>query len=299
MKIALTGATGFIGGALVKALKADGNDVFAIIRKNTSPKSLDESSVPYYVFDGSIEGLSQFFSGHKIEGVMHLASHFLAKHEIKDVPELISSNVLFSTQVLEATVQGQVKWFINTGTAWQHYENKDYSPVNLYAATKQAFQDIAQYYSQTSPLVFSTIQLHDTFGPGDTRPKLFNLWQKVLASGERLSMSKGEQIIDISYIDNVVDAFLGLAKLLSSDQNGSHSDSVYVVSSPERMILKDLARVFEEVAGAQLNIGWGERPYRYREVMEPWSKGILVPGWQPKVDLREGLRRFLVQAQTL
>jgi hypothetical protein len=51
--------------------------------------------------------------------------------------------------------------------------------------------------------------------------------------------------------------------------------------------------VFEQVAGGKLNIAWGKRGYRKREMMEPWSKGARIPGWIAKVTLEEGIEAFL------
>jgi hypothetical protein len=49
--------------------------------------------------------------------------------------DLIQSNVLFGTQLLEAMGVNNTRNIVNTGTFWQHYNNEDYNPVCLYAAT--------------------------------------------------------------------------------------------------------------------------------------------------------------------
>ena len=66
-----------------------------------------------------------------------------------------------------------VKILVNTGTSWQHYENKDYSPVNLYAATKQSFEAILQYYVEVASLKAITLKLFETYGLDDPRPNFF------------------------------------------------------------------------------------------------------------------------------
>ena len=62
---------------------------------------------------------------------------------------------------------------VNTGTSWQHYENSDHRPSNLYAATKQAFEEILNFYATAYPLRVCSLHLSDTYGPNDIRPKLF------------------------------------------------------------------------------------------------------------------------------
>ncbi len=288
MNILLTGGTGFIGSHLIKRLLKDGHNVHLITRPSSNVSLSKDIHV--YSFDGDVEKLTAYIIDKKIGGVIHLASLFLAQHKPEQIEGLIESNVLFSTQVLEAASKSNAKWFINTGTFWQHYKDKAYSPVNLYAATKQAFEIIAHYYRETSSLSFVTLKLSDTFGPDDTRSKVFNLWQKISASGETLGMSPGKQVMDISYIDNVIEGYIHLLKLLEKDPQKLNGKD-FAIQSTERMSLQKLSKVFEEVTGVKLSIKWGEKDYRPREVMMPWKKGKKIPGWKPLVTLREGIKR--------
>ncbi len=291
MKLLLSGATGFVGTHLTVALRQAGHKLSVIARDGGSLEFLEREHIDYHVFTGDISELIAFVTNGRFNGAIHLASLFLAQHTVEQVGPLIDSNVKFSSQLLEAATKAGVPWFINTGTFWQHYQNAAFSPVNLYAATKQAFEDVARYYLETTTINFVTVKLCDTFGPNDTRPKLFTLWQRAATSGERLDMSAGEQLIDVSYIDNVTDAFARLVELLGAPGAESLRGRSFAVSSGERMTLKELARVFEEVTDTALPINWGARPYRPREVMVPWEHGEPVPGWQPKVTVREGIMR--------
>lgn len=292
MNILITGATGFIGQNLVKKLIDNKVGVFAIIRPTTDTKNISKK-VKVHVFDGNIKNLQTFIEKNKIEGIVHLASLFLASHTPEKIESLIKDNILFSTQILEAATLSKVSWFLNTGTFWQHYKDRDYSPVNLYAATKQAFETMAKYYTETTNINFVTLKLNDTFGPNDTRSKIFTLWKKISETGENLQMSPGKQIIDISYIDNVIDGYIRLIELLNSDKKRKLLNKSFAISSSPRLQLKLLAKVFEKTTGKKLNITWGGRPYRLREVMTPWTKGKKIPGWKQKISLKEGIIRTL------
>ena len=269
MKILVSGATEFIGKNLVKRLLKENNTVHALARPSTDLDSLEKNVLPY-VFDGDAAKLTAFMQKEKFDGVVHLASLVLpGEHTPEQIKVLIDSNVLFATLLLEASAKSKTPWFINTGTFWQHYEGKKYSPVNLYAATKQAFEDIAEYYIETTDIDFVTIKLNDTFGPFDTRPKIFNLWTKIDRTGEKLAMSPGEQIIDMSHVDNIVDGYMHMTGILSADKKKKQKGKSFFIHSDERMPLKKLARVFERLSKGKLNIDWGGRPYRLREVMVP------------------------------
>lgn len=289
MKILVTGATGFVGKNLVVKLVGNGHDIWTLVRENSDTSCIDKS-IKVYSYNGDINTLIKFFKEEKFDGVIHLASYFLAVHNPNDIRSLISSNIQFGTELLEASKSTDVTWFINTGTFWQNYENEDYNPVNLYAATKEAFENIAKFYTQTSDLVFTTIKLNDTFGPNDSRAKVFNLWTKIAKSGERLSMSAGEQVIDISYIDDVINAYTQLVNLMVEDVT-QYRDKTYVVSNQERLSLKELAKIFEKATNTTLDIDWGGRDYREREVMSPYSLGEVVPGWKQQYTLEEAIRK--------
>ena len=291
MKILVTGATGFIGQNLVKSLVKN-KDVYAVIRENSDISKID-SRVNVFKYNGNINMLIDFFQKEKFDGIIHLASLFLVRHKPQDIPALVDSNIKFGVELLECAKLSNVKWFINTGTFWQNYQDENYNPVNLYAATKEAFEKMAKYYTETSNIIFTTIKLNDTFGPNDTRSKIFNLWQKILKSGERLDMSEGEQIIDICYIEDIVSAYETLIDHLSSNSVNKFKNKTFAIKSNERINLKQLATIFEEITECKLNIKWGAKKYREREVMCPWSNGTTIPGWKPKYSLREAIKNTI------
>lgn len=292
MKILVTGATGFIGQNLISSLLDKNYEIHCIVRVGSDTSKID-SKVKIFKYDENINSLIEYFSQEDFDGVIHLASLFLASHTKDDISNLISSNVKFGTELLEACKVSDVKWFINTGTFWQNFENKNYNPVNLYAATKEAFQNIARYYTETSKLVFTTIKLNDTFGSNDTRNKVFNLWSKIAKSGETLEMSAGEQIIDISYIEDVISTYEILINHLSSDKKNEFRNKEFVVTNTQKMSLQELSKVFEEATKTKLNIIWGAKPYRDREVMIPYDQGKIVPKWIQKYTLQEAIRKTI------
>lgn len=285
MKLFITGATGFIGKHLVKKLVDEGHNVtINLFGEEQSP--FEQNVSTYKLNETEIQKDIEYLKQESFDGIIHLASLYLTVHQPEQATQLINSNVRFSTHILECAAQAKVKWFINTGTFWQHYQNKDYSPVNLYAASKQAFESIAQYYWETNQIKFCTLKLSDTYGPNDTRPKIFNLWQKIAETGETLDMSPGEQIIDISHVDDIATAFTLLANHLNDNHPEVKNGDTFAVKAEKRYTLKELAKVFEKVTGKKLNINWGRRPYREREVMMPWENGKIVPKWKQENSLK-------------
>jgi CDP-paratose synthetase len=289
MKIFLTGATGFIGINLVNKLVESNCEI--VVNLHSAQDSPFSAQVGVYrLGEDCVENDIYFLKSGGFDGCIHLASLYLTSHQPEDVNHLIDSNIKFGSYVLECSVKAKIKWFLNTGTFWQNFENAIYSPVNLYAATKQAFQVIAEYYVQTNQITFVTLKLCDTFGPNDPRPKVFNIWFNYAKQGKVLAMSEGDQLIDVLYISDVVDAYFLLANQLLLNSKKVSSGDEFALKASKRYTLKQLSELFEEVTNLELKIKWGGRPYRDREVMIPWENGILLPDWQPKVSIEEGIR---------
>lgn len=281
MRILITGNSGFIGSHLCARLRKE-HELYYLARPHSPMYTPGAHDCTFFFADNNIGALTQFIRSNKIDGIIHLASKYLQKHEQQDIPDLIQSNVYFGTAVLEAAASAGVKWFINTGTIWQNYNAPDgsdaYCPVNLYAATKQAFMDIAKFYSETSNMRICTLKLCDTYGPNDPRKKIFALFEENARTGELLRMSAGEQKMDILHIDDVVEGFAHLAEMM---HNGEKLRDEYVLSSGQQLTLRELAAKYEQEHNVRLNIEWGARAYRVREVMKPY-KGNVLPGWEPR-----------------
>ena len=279
MKILITGATGFVGRHLIKRMSVQ-HELHLLVRSTSDCSHLLVSHI--VVYTGNCRDLANYLTENQIDGVIHLASLYAAEHCSDQIEAIIHSNILFGTMLLEACKLAGTKWFLNTGTIWQNYNSPDYSdeyhPVNLYAASKQAFMTLAQYYIETSHLRFCTLKLCDTYGPNDTRKKIFSLFKQIAASGETLEMSPGEQFLDILHIDDVVEGFVLLSDIL---QEGKDLRSEYVLSCGNQKSLREWAKLYADHYHVTLHIVWGGRPYRQREVMKPYV-GHVLDGWKPK-----------------
>ena len=289
----VTGATGFVGSYLVRRLITEGWKTHIITRSSSNLTQLEDvaGKVVIHQHDGTTSSMIDIVKKAEPEIVFHLASLFLAQHRSEDIERLVQSNILFGAQLVEAmTLQG-VKKLINTGTSWQHFQNEDYNPVCLYAATKQAFEDMLKFYVKASSLKVITLKLFDTYGPDDPRPKLFTLLRKVAKEQTELAMSLGEQLIDLVYIDDVIDSYLLAARRLMNNRVTGMEE--YAVSSGQPISLRELVALYGRIVKRPMPINWCGRLYRSREVMVPWNKGKRLPGWKPKIDIKDGLKEFL------
>lgn len=283
----ITGATGFIGGKLAGRLLGDGWTVHGLVRESSTAPEHPGLQVRRH--DGTVEGLVQVVREAAPDVVFHLASLYLAEHRPEQVDDLIASNILLPAQLAEAMSAARATRLINTGTAWQHFGTADYMPVNLYAATKQACEDLLRYYHDARGMSVLTLKLFDTFGPGDKRRKLVQILIDAARSGTTQEMSPGEQVIDLLHVDDVVDGFLVAAdRLLSLDAPVMED----FLLSGTRHSLRELVALVEQALSGKINVEFGRRPYRNREVMRPLeaTPERRLPGWAPRRELADAVR---------
>lgn len=290
--VLVTGATGFIGRHLIRRLAAEGATVHVLVRPESDRSPLDGlPEVTFHLFDGSVGSIQKAIAASQPAVIFHLATCYIAQHSPEQLNTMIEANITFGAQLLEAMNLEGAGHLVNAGTTWQTYQDKDYCPVNLYAAMKQAFEDLLAYYVDAHDMRAVTLRLFDTYGPDDPRKKLVHVLQAAARNGSTMKMSPGEQEVDFLYIDDVINGFLKAASYVLEMPPSRHD--IFTLTCGARRTLRDVVELFASLSDKPINIDWGGLPYRPREVLTPWTKGVTLPGWSPTVTLEEGIRRVL------
>ena len=218
-KILITGGSGYIGSQIATYMLKSSYDVHVLVRANSNLILLKniKLAINIHVVDGSLQNLISIIRNIKPSVVIHTAAYSLINHNEGDIEDLIKSNILFPVNLLEAMVKNKIYNFINTASFWQNYKNEKYSPVNLYAGTKEAFETISRYYFEATPLKMITLKLFDTYGIDDPRGKIFNQLENAIKNNKSIKMSQGNQLINLVYISDIVQAYsIALGRLLNN-----------------------------------------------------------------------------------
>lgn len=289
MKALVTGATGYIGSQLVSRLVTDGWEVSIVVRPESDLSTLHAVSheIEVIFYDGTFATYAAQVNG-PFDAIFHLATCYIARHKSEDIGQLVASNVTFGTHVLEAAItsSSQPVSFVSTSSASQ-YSGTAYAPTSLYAATKQAFEDIVTYYSRSHGVSAQTLRLPDTYGPNDNRKKILNLIAEHTGNPMPLDMSGGEQELDVLHVHDVIEGLLIAAQ--RAQQNESIHE-VHALSSLNPLPLRSIVERFERATGKSCAVRWGAVPYRDQEIMKIIIPNDVLPGWMPKISLDDGLK---------
>lgn len=300
--ILLTGGTGYLGAHVARDLLSRGEKVTLLTRPNSQRVTLDR------ILDGDVDqtgltlavapatsALAEWAVSIAPDAIIHTAASGGAVHTPSDIPDLISANVTLGTSLLEAATllrnqDGRARPMVFCGSFWQHASGTDALIANsLYAASKSAFETIADYYRQRHDAHVLGIKFFDIYGPKDARKRVIDLLLDATIAETAQPFSKGEQVIAPIYIDDAVSAIIHALTLLEADHAGALT---YAADGPSRLTLRDLADLVADVTGRPPKVDWGALPYRDQQIFTP-AQLPRPPGWVPKVSLRSGLEKLI------
>lgn len=292
MTILVSGASGFVGSNLVSHFAHKGVRVVGIVRSGAEKCNRNN---PSHVLMREIQGptsqseLFEIVSEFQPSLVFHAATKFIASHHPEQIPDLISSNILFGTQLLEALkMAGAKSHFVNIQSAWQHFGGQFHNATSLYSATKNAFDEIINFYVKSSAVTSVNAVLFDTYGLNDSREKVLDLLIESALTSEPLEMSNGNQLINLTHISDV-------CKALDIISRSYTNQETLEISSEHTMSIQELSKIVEASIGAPANCIWGARDSRLFEMYSKWEIGPLPKLWIPESELVLEIRKIAEQ----
>jgi len=288
-RVAVTGATGYVGSVLVPRLR-ERNDVHVFARDGAAARSL--LGLPGDQVHTDLESpgaIADAFERIAPTVVFHLATHYERKDDSANVARMVDANVRFGSLVLDVASKLSKCDVVVTGSHFQ-FAGRERRSASFYAATKNALGEIARYLQEARGLRWIQPVLFDVYGPGDTRPKLINILIDRVSAGEPVSLPDPEPLHHFVYIDDVITALAASVQQLRSDSTAD-GRSLFVTSEA----LLSPTAVLKEVSAA-LGIDPIVSSQHFdlppRSIMTPFE-GPRPDGWHPRVGIRDGIERIL------
>lgn len=290
MNIIITGATGFIGSQLVFSLAQDPKyNLLLIIRSKKNIKNLKsihyQKQIKYVYFNenSNIQDLVKSFKNFKPTIIIHLATCYINAHDSDNIDELFQSNLIFGTKVIEAGVSAGCKKIINTSTIWEYYQDKK-TPVNLYAATKSAFDQILNFYYSSNNLVIITLYLADTYGEYDDRKKLIPLILKEMNTSKIIKLTSGNQKLELFYIEDIISLYKETIKKIAKIKKPMKTN---FFPKGEQKSIKELILIYQKYTNSLLRFKFNAIPDRPRAVFKiAKGKSDIKINWKAKKKIK-------------
>jgi UDP-glucose 4-epimerase len=291
-RILVTGAAGFIGSHVVRALAQAGAEVVAVDERQLGDVGIDNDA-QRRCLDLRAPGAVAAALPPGIDTVVHLAASTSVLQSVGRPQETFDNNVAVTASLLEQARQVGVRTFVFASTNAvvgptedpRLHEGSQLHPLTPYGATKAAAEMLMSAYSSSYGLTACAVRLTNVYGPGmAAKDSIVPRLMRAAQSGATFEIyGDGRQIRDYVYVDDVVSAVLAVIRRGAGGR--------LVVGSGSSSSVLRLIDIVRRVSGAKLPVRHvpakpGEMPSVVVDIGRARSLG-----WRPTVTLEKGLQR--------
>ena len=285
--VLVTGGRGFIGAALCARLRNEGADVHTVGRTEAA----NATGANHWQVD-----LAEHSAVDKLVGalrphyVFHLASHVMGAPDRKHVLPTFRNNLQTTVNLLCALADVGCARMVTAGSLVEPESGQRSVPNSPYAAAKWASGDYARLFHALYGFPVALARIFMVYGPGQNdMTKLVPYVISSVQQGVAPLITSGSYLVDWVFVDDVVDGLMRLAVAPGID--GSSVD----LGSGSTITTKALVDLLCDLMRAPVAPVYGALPDR---PMEPVRVADIAAshrqiGWQPRTDLREGLKRTI------
>lgn len=296
--VLVTGASGFVGSCAARRLLQEGYEVHALLHPEARPWRLA----------GILDQVRVHWADLLDEAAMHLAidrarpavvvhlATFGAYEWQSDPRRILSTNVLGTLALLEASLAAQAKLFVNAGSSSEYgyrgspmRESDRLEPNSVYAVAKAAQTHLCSQWARESDTAIITFRLFSVYGPWEEPRRLLPTLIRRARAALPLEMVSPAIARDFVYVEDVLDAILAFERL-----NGLTGE-VFNLGTGVQSTLKEVAAAVLDVVGGRSEVRWGAMNAR-RWDTHTWvadaSRARAALGWAPRHCLRDGIARM-------
>ncbi|MBF0463591.1 MAG: NAD(P)-dependent oxidoreductase [Nitrospirae bacterium] len=297
-KVIITGATGFVGSNLARALLRQGHDVHLFLRHGFNPWRINSVIDNVRIHEVSLtneEQLTQTMKEIKPDWIFHLAVHGAYSWQT-DVYKIIETNITGTVSLVCAAVKTGFEAFINTGSSSEYGYKSDApkesdcpQPNSYYAVAKTSATMFCAYMAKQHMVNISTLRLYSAYGPFEEPNRLIPTLMINGLHGKLPVLVRPDISRDYIYIDDITDLYTLIAA-----NHPSEPGAIFNVGTGVQTSLREIV----EITRAMFNIKelpvWGSMPERLWDT-DIWrcdsSKLKETFLWNYRYSLEDGLKK--------
>jgi UDP-glucuronate 4-epimerase len=323
MAVLVTGAAGFIGAAISRALLERGDRVIGIDNLNDyydpslKRARLDHlgrqfgNSFRFEQLDfADAEALARFAGENEFETIVHLGAQAGVRYSLENPGAYVQSNLVGHCNLLELARTRGTRHMVYASSSSVYGGNKSLPfrvedrvdhPLSLYAATKKADELLSESYANIYRLPLTGLRFFTVYGPWGRPDMAMWIFTKALYEGEPLPLfNRGEMRRDFTYIDDIV---RGVVACLDSPPADDGAPKAGGSTSPHALYnignsrSEDLMRVVELLEQETGRKATGNlMPMQVGDVKETFADISAIErdhGFRPTTSIDEGVPRFV------
>jgi nucleoside-diphosphate-sugar epimerase len=300
LRTLVTGASGFLGANLVRALVAAGADVTALVRPASNVWRLRglESSIRLVRIDLTQARQADLPSA--VDVVFHLASAGVDQR-MHDVAAMIESNVSGTLAALETATRLGARRFVHAGSSGEYgpgvllQEDHPPAPTGEYGATKAAGTLLARAFGRRVGLPVVVLRPFSVFGPWEAAYRLIPHCVLRALDGQTIDIAGGQQTRDFVFVDDVIRGFV-----LAAESDAVAGETLNLCTGLS-VSVRDVAGRIVTLCGAPDALIVAKRAHESTEMWQTSgdpARADRLLGWRAHTSLDEGLRRTIEWLRT-
>jgi dTDP-glucose 4,6-dehydratase len=301
LRALVTGGAGFLGSHLCDALLGDGWNVVAVDNLLTGRLANIDHLRNEAAFEFVEKDICQPFDVGPVNYVFHFASPASPIDYTEHGIETLQVGSLGTFHALEIARKYKAKYLVSStsecyGDPLEHPQKETYwgnvnsiGPRSVYDEAKRFTEAVTMAYHRYHKVDTRIVRIFNTYGPrlqlNDGR--VISNFMKQALRGEPLTVyGDGSQTRSFCYVSDEIDGFLRLAK---SDEHLPVN-----IGNPNEFTILECAKQVIEVTGSESKIAYQTLPQDDPKQRRPdITKARTLLGWEPKIQLEEGLRLSL------
>lgn len=300
-RVLITGASGFVGAAVTRALVHQGKDVAVLLRPGSDAWRIAAEMSHLQVIRGNlreIDSIADSIRDFHPEAVIHLAWEGVKGSERNDRVQVDNVSSSIALYLLSESLGCGA--FIGMGSQAEYGpatgrldELAPTRPTTLYGAAKLATYLLLDRMASASSCHFAWLRLFSSYGPGDDPSWMLQYVARSLLRRENPALTPAEQIWDYIHVNDVADAVIAT---MNSGARG-----VFNLGSGVAYKLAYIIATLRDLIDPSLPLGFGDVPYRQDQVMHLEANIVRLTaatGWTPRVPLETGLREVVEWLRT-
>jgi UDP-glucose 4-epimerase len=299
-KYLVTGAAGFIGGALAKALLVDGNEVYTIDNLSTGFIDAIPEGVKFIHGNCQDEKIVSQLNDIPFDAIFHIAGQSSGEISYDNPIYDLQTNAQSTLLLLQLAMRVNCNSFIYASTMSVYGDQPDkrisedsyLSPKSFYGVGKIASEHYMRIYEEYG-INCTALRLFNVYGPGQN---MHNLRQgmvsiylaQALNSGHIIVKGSPERFRDLVYIDDVVHSFIRASKSTNVGY------SCFNVCTGIKTTVQELLEIISKSVPGQCSIEFAKgTPGDQHGIYGDNSKIYEAINWRPNIDVLTGLRKMI------